>query len=64
MCNRHWVGEDCSTYFPYNDDAKAGITLSGNGRYLLWSHYVVFMHKEEKTALPKLRLDYFYIIQI
>ncbi|KAM9077458.1 disintegrin and metalloproteinase domain-containing protein 22 isoform 3-T3 [Megaptera novaeangliae] len=31
VCNRHWVGEDCSTYFPYNDDAKAGITLSGNG---------------------------------
>ncbi|KAG5210418.1 hypothetical protein JEQ12_015612 [Ovis aries] len=32
QCNkRHWVGEDCSTYFPYNDDAKAGITLSGNG---------------------------------
>ncbi|KAB0397673.1 hypothetical protein E2I00_002857, partial [Balaenoptera physalus] len=30
VCNRHWVGEDCSTYFPYNDDAKAGITLSGN----------------------------------
>ncbi|XP_059964885.1 disintegrin and metalloproteinase domain-containing protein 22 isoform X2 [Mesoplodon densirostris] len=31
VCNRHWIGEDCSTYFPYNDDAKAGITLSGNG---------------------------------
>uniref|UniRef100_A0A8D1VNQ1 ADAM metallopeptidase domain 22 n=1 Tax=Sus scrofa TaxID=9823 RepID=A0A8D1VNQ1_PIG len=31
VCNRHWVGADCSTYFPHNDDAKAGITLSGNG---------------------------------
>nr|XP_031535448.1 disintegrin and metalloproteinase domain-containing protein 22 [Vicugna pacos] len=31
VCNRHWVGADCSTFFPHNDDAKAGITLSGNG---------------------------------
>ncbi|XP_044623716.1 disintegrin and metalloproteinase domain-containing protein 22 isoform X18 [Equus asinus] len=31
VCNRHWIGADCSTYFPHNDDAKTGITLSGNG---------------------------------
>ncbi|XP_045144959.1 disintegrin and metalloproteinase domain-containing protein 22 isoform X9 [Echinops telfairi] len=31
VCNRHWIGADCSTYFPHNDDEKAGITLSGNG---------------------------------
>uniref|UniRef100_A0A2K6P2P4 ADAM metallopeptidase domain 22 n=1 Tax=Rhinopithecus roxellana TaxID=61622 RepID=A0A2K6P2P4_RHIRO len=31
VCNRHWIGSDCSTYFPHNDDAKTGITLSGNG---------------------------------
>jgi len=31
VCNRHWTGADCSTYFPHNDDAKTGITLSGNG---------------------------------
>ncbi|XP_036767701.2 disintegrin and metalloproteinase domain-containing protein 22 isoform X10 [Manis pentadactyla] len=31
MCNRHWIGADCSTYFPHNDDAKTGITLAGNG---------------------------------
>ncbi|KAL6034367.1 hypothetical protein STEG23_030535, partial [Scotinomys teguina] len=31
QCNkRHWTGADCSTHFPHNDDAKAGITLSGN----------------------------------
>ncbi|PNI46416.1 ADAM22 isoform 11, partial [Pan troglodytes] len=30
-CNRHWIGSDCNTYFPHNDDAKTGITLSGNG---------------------------------
>ncbi|OBS56996.1 hypothetical protein A6R68_11879, partial [Neotoma lepida] len=29
VCNRHWTGADCSTHFPHNDDAKAGITLSG-----------------------------------
>lgn len=33
MCNRHWTGADCGTHFPHNDDAKTGITLSGNGRY-------------------------------
>ncbi|XP_055128777.1 disintegrin and metalloproteinase domain-containing protein 22 isoform X10 [Symphalangus syndactylus] len=31
VCNRHWIGSDCNTYFPHNDDAKTGITLSGNG---------------------------------
>ncbi|XP_058153016.1 disintegrin and metalloproteinase domain-containing protein 22 isoform X9 [Dasypus novemcinctus] len=31
VCNRHWTGADCNTYFPHNDDAKTGITLSGNG---------------------------------
>ncbi|CAO2617576.1 Disintegrin and metalloproteinase domain-containing protein 22 [Lemmus lemmus] len=31
VCNRHWTGADCSTHFPHNDDAKTGITLSGNG---------------------------------
>ncbi|XP_073094981.1 disintegrin and metalloproteinase domain-containing protein 22 isoform X15 [Manis javanica] len=31
VCNRHWIGADCSTYFPHNDDAKTGITLAGNG---------------------------------
>ncbi|XP_063099342.1 disintegrin and metalloproteinase domain-containing protein 22 isoform X19 [Cavia porcellus] len=31
VCNRHWTGADCSIYFPYNEDAKTGITLSGNG---------------------------------
>ncbi|XP_037692516.1 disintegrin and metalloproteinase domain-containing protein 22 isoform X7 [Choloepus didactylus] len=31
VCNRHWIGADCNTYFPHNDDAKTGITLSGNG---------------------------------
>ncbi|XP_043444708.1 disintegrin and metalloproteinase domain-containing protein 22 isoform X5 [Neofelis nebulosa] len=31
VCNRHWVGADCSTYFPHNEDSKTGITLSGNG---------------------------------
>nr|KAF6337744.1 ADAM metallopeptidase domain 22 [Pipistrellus kuhlii] len=31
VCNMHWTGADCSTYFPLNDDEKAGITLSGNG---------------------------------
>uniref|UniRef100_A0A8C7AA58 ADAM metallopeptidase domain 22 n=1 Tax=Neovison vison TaxID=452646 RepID=A0A8C7AA58_NEOVI len=31
VCNRHWIGADCSTYFPHNDDTKTGITLSGNG---------------------------------
>nr|XP_051709162.1 disintegrin and metalloproteinase domain-containing protein 22 [Oryctolagus cuniculus] len=31
VCNRHWTGADCNTYFPHNDDTKAGITLSGNG---------------------------------
>ncbi|XP_062954670.1 disintegrin and metalloproteinase domain-containing protein 22 isoform X8 [Cynocephalus volans] len=30
VCNRHWIGADCNTYFPY-DDAKTGITLAGNG---------------------------------
>ncbi|XP_075413737.1 disintegrin and metalloproteinase domain-containing protein 22 isoform X5 [Tenrec ecaudatus] len=31
VCNRHWIGADCSTYFPHNEAEKAGITLSGNG---------------------------------
>ncbi|XP_048068787.2 disintegrin and metalloproteinase domain-containing protein 22 isoform X3 [Ursus arctos] len=31
VCNRHWIGADCSTYFPHNEDAKTGITLAGNG---------------------------------
>ncbi|XP_076996399.1 disintegrin and metalloproteinase domain-containing protein 22 isoform X7 [Tamandua tetradactyla] len=31
VCNRHWIGADCNTYFPHNDDTKTGITLSGNG---------------------------------
>ncbi|XP_053464463.1 disintegrin and metalloproteinase domain-containing protein 22 isoform X2 [Nycticebus coucang] len=31
VCNRHWIGADCNTYFPHNDDEKTGITLSGNG---------------------------------
>nr|XP_038964501.1 disintegrin and metalloproteinase domain-containing protein 22 isoform X13 [Rattus norvegicus] len=31
VCNRHWTGADCGTHFPHNDDAKTGITLSGNG---------------------------------
>ncbi|XP_036184165.1 disintegrin and metalloproteinase domain-containing protein 22 isoform X3 [Myotis myotis] len=31
VCNRHWTGADCSTYFPLNDEEKTGITLSGNG---------------------------------
>ncbi|ERE89209.1 disintegrin and metalloproteinase domain-containing protein 22 [Cricetulus griseus] len=31
VCNRHWTGADCSIHSPHNDDAKAGITLSGNG---------------------------------
>ncbi|XP_021098318.1 disintegrin and metalloproteinase domain-containing protein 22 isoform X4 [Heterocephalus glaber] len=31
VCNRHWTGADCSIYFPYDEDAKTGITLSGNG---------------------------------
>ncbi|XP_013371464.1 PREDICTED: disintegrin and metalloproteinase domain-containing protein 22 isoform X1 [Chinchilla lanigera] len=31
VCNRHWTGADCSIYFPYNEDAKTGITLAGNG---------------------------------
>ncbi|XP_023591842.1 disintegrin and metalloproteinase domain-containing protein 22 isoform X6 [Trichechus manatus latirostris] len=31
VCNRHWIGADCNTYFPHNVDAKTGITLSGNG---------------------------------
>ncbi|KAM5255811.1 disintegrin and metalloproteinase domain-containing protein 22 [Ctenodactylus gundi] len=31
VCNRNWIGADCSTFLPYNDDAKTGITLSGNG---------------------------------
>uniref|UniRef100_A0A8C4PT43 ADAM metallopeptidase domain 22 n=1 Tax=Equus asinus asinus TaxID=83772 RepID=A0A8C4PT43_EQUAS len=25
VCNRHWIGADCSTYFPHNDDAKTGV---------------------------------------
>nr|KAF6468844.1 ADAM metallopeptidase domain 22 [Molossus molossus] len=29
VCDRHWTGADCSTYFP--DDDKTVITLSGNG---------------------------------
>ncbi|KFO29575.1 Disintegrin and metalloproteinase domain-containing protein 22 [Fukomys damarensis] len=31
VCNRHWTGADCSIYFPYDEDAKTGITLSGSG---------------------------------
>ncbi|KAM5203451.1 disintegrin and metalloproteinase domain-containing protein 22 isoform 16-T16 [Hipposideros larvatus] len=31
VCDRNWIGADCSTYFPHNDDAKTGITLAGNG---------------------------------
>ncbi|XP_058534076.1 disintegrin and metalloproteinase domain-containing protein 22 isoform X6 [Ochotona princeps] len=31
VCNRHWTGADCSTYFPHNDGVKTGLTLSGNG---------------------------------
>ncbi|GAB1289400.1 Disintegrin and metalloproteinase domain-containing protein 22 [Apodemus speciosus] len=31
VCNRHWTGADCGTHFPHNDDAKTGLTLSGNG---------------------------------
>nr|XP_012635022.1 disintegrin and metalloproteinase domain-containing protein 22 isoform X5 [Microcebus murinus] len=31
VCHRHWIGADCNTYFPHNDDEKTGITLSGNG---------------------------------
>uniref|UniRef100_A0A452UVV5 ADAM metallopeptidase domain 22 n=1 Tax=Ursus maritimus TaxID=29073 RepID=A0A452UVV5_URSMA len=25
VCNRHWIGADCSTYFPHNEDAKTGV---------------------------------------
>lgn len=49
MCNRHWIGADCSTYFPHNDDAKTGITLSGNGKYLIWYHFITFIHKEREN---------------
>ncbi|KAM6201903.1 disintegrin and metalloproteinase domain-containing protein 22 isoform 2-T2 [Rhynchocyon petersi] len=31
VCNRHWTGADCNTFFPHSDDIKPGITLSGNG---------------------------------
>ncbi|KAF6085273.1 ADAM metallopeptidase domain 22 [Phyllostomus discolor] len=30
-CDRHWTGADCSTYFPHDDEAKTGTTLSGSG---------------------------------
>ncbi|XP_060052267.1 disintegrin and metalloproteinase domain-containing protein 22 isoform X9 [Erinaceus europaeus] len=30
VCNRNWIGADCSTYFPL-DDVKNDLTLSGNG---------------------------------
>lgn len=49
VCNRHWIGADCSTYFPHNDDAKTGITLSGNGRCFIWYCYIVFIHKEREN---------------
>uniref|UniRef100_A0A452QEN4 ADAM metallopeptidase domain 22 n=1 Tax=Ursus americanus TaxID=9643 RepID=A0A452QEN4_URSAM len=57
VCNRHWIGADCSTYFPHNEDAKTGITLAGNGRYLICCHYIVFIHNERELQREREKQD-------
>lgn len=58
MCNRHWIGSDCNTYFPHNDDAKTGITLSGNGKYLIW--YIMYsLYTKRKLLSENFCLSYF-----
>ncbi|XP_037366358.1 disintegrin and metalloproteinase domain-containing protein 22 isoform X8 [Talpa occidentalis] len=31
VCNRHWIGADCSTFFPLDNTKNGDLTLAGNG---------------------------------
>lgn len=64
MCNRYWIGVDCSTYFFYNDDVKIGIILFGNGRCFIWYCYIVFIYKERENYFLDSFIGIIFMINI